>query len=117
MIEPKIDINNNDFVLTSDGDLKMAENEDTFLQDFVGDFKTEKGNDIFDDLYGVPWTDIAQFGRIQATDMLIESYLLDKAENLEIIDFTVIERTPNYIFMIKYKTDKGEQTLLVPVNQ
>ena len=117
MVEPYINIETRDFELTNDGDLKIVSEKETDFQDFWGDFVVDKGNDQFDELYGVPWTDISQFGRIEATMKLIESYLLEKAEGIEILQFDISEQYPSYKFIVKYRLDEGEQTLIIPVNQ
>lgn len=99
-----------DLELTSDGDF-VTNQTNTNFQDFICDIRCFLGSDVFDTGYGIPHQDLSQFGRIEATDKLIESYIRDKAGvyNVRIISFEVTSRQPFYSFEIVYNNDINEE--------
>jgi hypothetical protein len=112
MIEPYVDLNTRDIVILEDGEIKMNEHETAF-QDFWGEIVTQKGSDVFDDDYGIPYDKLAHFGRIPATDKLLQSYILEKAEkyNIQVERVEIQGYIPDYEVVITYKSNDKKNTV------
>ena len=109
MIDALVNIETRDFELDSTGDIVKNTSENRF-QDFWFDVAIERGEFILSGNMGIPYAEISQFGRIQATDDLLKSYILDKAlkNNLNVTDVNITDRSP-YTIQIKYIDENNSE--------